>query len=278
MERHLVRIVADGWYESEWPSLADARFLGTQPVDEHWEARARNNPHLEIVGEVGAAEAVDLIVRADASRMIGWAIRVRFVPNVRGLLMTQREERLMPPDIEEGVVIDADGDVHAYRHEAAAEPALLTNRLIRAVGLGNVSEQSKELLTNTVVLTTLLGPGWNRPLVRPRRKQTDTHIYALWANRYVWALDQTGARRSPNTHIAEVDTAAGHYRTTKQVENMVRRARELGLLSTPGAGRVGGNLTPKGLGLLADLHVEPGSDHLVVTGTYDPPEKRRAQI
>jgi hypothetical protein len=264
--RYAVRKLPDeGAFGPEFWPAEERALVGLSEVQlDDWETRAGRLPHLEVEGEPGEVTAIDVIVRAN-EHLEGWAIRVRLLPADNGLRITHREERVLPPDVEEGVVITGPGenDLAPYRRVVSPEPMLLSSSSIQQVGLGNVSEHVKSLLTHAVIREQILGRGWPRPVVRPGRRQKDDHTYALWANRYVWALAQPGAARSPNTFIAAADSASGIPRGAKQVENRIRRSRDLGFLTRGERGRAGGELTQRSIDLLAELGVQPGSDHPV---------------
>jgi hypothetical protein len=262
--RYAVRKLPDGgWFGDEYWPVEDRAFVGLTEVEfDTWETRAGAMPHLEVIGEPGDVTAIDVIVRSSA-RLEGWALRVRLVPTERGLRIVQREERERPPDVEEGVTLDTEGGVHPYERVTSREPMLLSGDAIRKVGLGGVSEQVKSLLTNAVIKERVLGPRWRRPVVRPGRRQREDHHYAMWANRYVWALAQPDVGRSPNSFIAAADSALGAERTPKYVGNRVAHCRNYGFLSRSTKGRAGGELTNRSIELLAELGIEPGADHLV---------------
>ena len=131
------------------------------------------------------------------------AARSRFEPTDAESEMTQLEQRRLPT---------ADG-----------EHRPLSSRLLRSIGFGAVAEEAKSLLTDPVILENFLGDGWRRPSVRPGRKQREPHHYALWANRYVWALKQDPRR--PIQYIVEADGAAGEDRSEKEVRGQVSRTR-----------------------------------------------------
>jgi hypothetical protein len=261
-------VESGSWGNEMWPH-DDPDYVGCRAVDfDSWEARAGRRPHLEIEGEPGEVSALDLIGRIDG-KLPGWALRLRLVPDVDGLRISHREERERPRDIEEGIVVNDDGSTTPYARFASPRPVLISSKQLANLGFGSVDEHVKALLTNTVIRERILGPDWNRPRLRPHRKQQDEHTYALWANRYVWALEQDGGRRSPNSYIAKADTGRGVYRTTKQVEGKVAQAKARGLLTRSKRGIAGGELTDHCRKLLADLDVTPGSDRLVVDGSYN---------
>lgn len=227
-------------------------------VDDGWEGRAQDGPHVELVGEIRNIVAVDLITRS--ATMPGWAVRIRLEPFGGEIEMTQFEQRRLAP--EHGLYVDFSGSEPEVvaRTEDAVDRRPLSSRLLRETGFGLVADEAKTLLTDPVVLD-LCGSRWGRPPIRPGRSQRSPHHYALWANRYVWALAQDPRR--PVAHIVEADGRAGIVRTEREVSGQVSRARPQYLTRSAEQGKAGGELTEESKALLRVLGIEPGSDHVV---------------
>lgn len=223
-------------------------------VDGQWEGRAGNLPHVEIVGELGAAVAVDLIRLSDS--MPGWAVRASFASTGDDLELVALDQRRVPR--RAGVVYDFEiGEVVAEVGDAV-ERRTMSARLLRSLGFGSVLDDAKRLLVDPTV-TRHLGDGWGAAPLRPGGAQRSPHHYALWANRYVWALKADPRR--PNQHIVDADMAAGIFRTIREVTNQTNRCKPRYLTRSHRKGVPGGELTDESIVLLAELGIKPGSDH-----------------
>jgi hypothetical protein len=107
-----------------------------------------------------------------------------------------------------------------------------------------------------------LGDGWGAVMVpRPGRRGRDDLYYAAAALGYVRALE--AGHGQPVRWMVEQSTAEGEHVTADEVRARLRRARERGLLTSAPAGRAGGELTDKAVGLLraAGLLNEGDDDH-----------------
>ena len=234
--------------------------VGVVSADDAWEQRAGTSPHVEFVGEVGAASAADLVMRSAA--LAGWALRLRFEVLDDKLEMTQHEQRRLPASPGYLLGADTEGNPHVVAEiEDMTKRRPLSSRLLRQVGFGTVADDAKKLLTDEVVVTRFLGPSWQTQQIRPGGVQRSPHHQALWANRYVWALSHDARR--PNQFIVGADGKAGVFRTLDEVKQKVTRLRPTYLTRAPASGLAGGELTDKSVALLGELGVEPGSDYLV---------------
>jgi hypothetical protein len=134
-----------------------------------------------------------------------------------------------------------------HRPTYAPPPPLLclerseSSRLLRAVGFDAVLDEAKALLADEVVLTHWIGTRWRTDQVRPGGVRCPPHHYALWANRYVWALAHDARR--PAQFIVEQDVAAGVFRTVDEVKQKVARLRPNYLTRAERSGLPGGELT-----------------------------------
>ena len=229
-------------------------------ADDAWETRAGKLPHLEVIGEVGAAEAVDLVVLDEHSP--GWARRLRLAPIGGEVEITQEERRRVPPTMTHLIAFSDDGeDPEAVQVADERDPEPLTTRLLRRSGFGHVVHDAKRLITDPVVRERFLGAAWARPSVRAGREQKSPYEHAMWANRYVWALARD--RRRPLPFIVAADRAAGVERTIKEVSGHVSRARPEYLSRSAEPGMAGGELTDTARRLLRELCIEPGSDRVI---------------
>jgi hypothetical protein len=231
------------------------------PVDDDWSSRAGKHPHVEIIGELEAATAVDLV--ALSAKVPGWAVRLRYAM-FDGVLEEAGSEEIRIPAAP-GYVVDFDSGEVVGMVEDCVERRVPTTRRMRQAGFGHGSTDAKQLLTDTVVLK-YLGAGWQPPALRPGGAQRTPHWYALWANRYVWALTQDPRR--PIVAIVEADAKAGHpHLTDQEVAGPVKRCRPRYLTRTTDKGRAGGGLTDVSVRLLAELGIEPGTDTGPISAT-----------
>lgn len=120
---------------------------------------------------------------------------------------------------------------------------------LRRLNLGVLRKQLNIWLRHPFVVGNL-GVGLTVPIRRPGRKGSDPVAYADWAARYVRAvaIDE----RRPARVIVNEAAAKGEHLTLRQVNNAVRRARDLGLLTASPPGKAGGELTATAVELLRD--------------------------
>jgi hypothetical protein len=88
---------------------------------------------------------------------------------------------------------------------------------------------------------------------RPGRRGTPDLAYAVWAQRYVAALEDQSTSRAPVKFLVDQEKAGGRFVTDKQVRAYLNKARARKLLTAAPPGRPGGTLTPKAKKLLAEL-------------------------
>jgi hypothetical protein len=119
---------------------------------------------------------------------------------------------------------------------------------LRKLGFGAVVDMTNAWLGDLYVRERL-GEPWAKPVARPGRRGRDDVEYAVWARRYVQALDE--APRSPIKHL--IDSAPAKALTAGEIRWYVGEARNRGLLTAAPPGRAGGQLTDKASVLLAQL-------------------------
>ena len=138
-------------------------------------------------------------------------------------------------DVANGHARFLDLTVTAARDVGDADP-------LRRLNLGVLRDQLTAWLRHPLFVAHT-GQGVSVTPRRPGRRGSDPLMYALWARRYVRAL-RIDSRR-PARVIVDEAAAAGEHVTLKQVNNAVRRARNLGLLTKGKVGAAGGELTPE---------------------------------
>lgn len=117
----------------------------------------------------------------------------------------------------------------------------LTTRILRGITSGDLERWARrQIVTSTAQAKRAVQPGGDRKH-RDRRGGGDRRLAEI-AARYVELLDQTD---KPNPVLVdEFDLSAN------TVSSYLYRARERGLLTSPGRGRAGGALTPRARALL----------------------------
>jgi hypothetical protein len=128
------------------------------------------------------------------------------------------------------------GQVMVTTSTGAAPGGALTATMLRSVKVGDVVEAANRHLAGND-----LGVLPRLPRGRPRRR-TDLDG-AVWAARYVKRLEE--GSRSPVQDLAD-----RHNLERPQARDLIRKARERGLLTQGVRGTAGGKLTPKALKLL----------------------------
>lgn len=121
---------------------------------------------------------------------------------------------------------------------------------LRRLNLGVLRDQLTAWLLHPLFVAHT-GQGASVTPRRPGRRGSDPLVYALWARRYVRTLEIDSRR--PARVIVDEAAAEGEYVTLKQVNNAVRRARTLGLLTKGKVGAAGGELTAE-----AERHLREG--------------------
>lgn len=230
--------------------------LGTDPVPvgDDWITRVQRVPQLEVVGELGNAAAVDIIVESQTMR--GWGQRLRFEPGDDGLELCDVQISRRPALM--GKRPNPDGTLPTQSSDLV-ERRSLSARLLRELGFDReLIEPAKRLLTDDVIRLSFLGPRWAKPLMRPGGAQRSEQFRALWANRYVWALAQDARR--PIAVIIDADGRHGIVRTAGEVRNQVAATRPQFLTRASAPGKAGGQLTDLAVKLLAEINVRPGDD------------------
>jgi hypothetical protein len=120
-------------------------------------------------------------------------------------------------------------------------------RRIRLAGIRNkVAQRANHPLARMFagVDPSSIEPWLENP--RPGRRGRDDFEYALWASRYVEALDA-----GPRPIMRLLEAHPGH--SAAMLRAILNKARHRGLLTPSEPGRAGGRLTQKGLDLLAQL-------------------------
>ena len=159
-------------------------------------------------------------------------------------------------DLDHGLIggyrftMDADGTVRFL--ELVVRPgtdARSDSDPLRRLNLGLLRDQLNAWLRHPFVVGHL-GRALAVPRRRPGRRGSDPVVFAVWAAKYAQALKVDDRR--PGRVIVEQATAAGEHVTLRQVNNAVRRARDLGMLTHAPVGKAGGELTAVAKGLLHD--------------------------
>jgi hypothetical protein len=122
----------------------------------------------------------------------------------------------------------------------------LSRRTLVKMGLGAVYDALEKVLESPIAQAHL-GDRWTvrRPFPgRPGRPDLD---YALWAKRYVEALEVDSAR--PVKHLI---STSDELVTGDEIRARLQRARKRGLLTAAPKGRPGGELTDKAKALLRE--------------------------
>jgi hypothetical protein len=159
-------------------------------------------------------------------------------------------------DLDHGLIgryrftVDVDGTVRFLKLVVGpAADAPSDSDPLRRLNLGLLREQLNAWLRHPFVVGSL-GRALAVPRRRPGRRASDPVVFAVWAANYVQALKVDDRR--PGRVIVEQAAAVGEHVTFRQVNNAVRRARDLGMLTQAPVGKAGGELTALAKGLLRD--------------------------
>lgn len=117
----------------------------------------------------------------------------------------------------------------------------LTTRILRGITSGDLERWARsQIITSQLTSKSAAAPGGDRKH-RERHGGGDRRLAQI-AARYVELIDQTD---KPNQTLADEFTIS-----KVTVSSYLYRARERGLLTSPGQGRAGGTLTPRARALL----------------------------
>lgn len=136
----------------------------------------------------------------------------------------------------------------AFRPEDDDATPMVGSEIFKRLRLAELQRDIERHMT-TWPFSLFLPPGWDadtrldRP--RPGRAGRRDAFYALWAQRYVDALAETGGRPMPVLTDRFHESAAS-------IRAFLGKARALGLLTEAPAGRAGGELTSKARALLGE--------------------------
>jgi transposase-like protein len=160
------------------------------------------------------------------------------------------EVRIFPNDGLTNPSVDATWSAELLGFDAKGTPlGGLTSRFVKTkINLGAVQALVGQILASRHIpvvreFTDRMVDSEREAIVRKRRGGRPDAFYASIANEYI-QLPNTGSRRPV------ADIAQPHGWKPSQVRDMIRQARERGLLSFFEWGRVGGQLTPLAQALL----------------------------
>ncbi|MBT3224233.1 MAG: hypothetical protein HN348_34630 [Proteobacteria bacterium] len=125
----------------------------------------------------------------------------------------------------------------------------LSPETLRRVRLAGLRSQTAKKSTHPLVKwMAAIDPNAEEPWLadpRPGRRGREDHDYAIWANRYVDALETTS---HPIKKLREE-----HHLSESAIRAILNRARDRRLLTKSPQGRAGGVLTKKAMNLLNEL-------------------------
>lgn len=202
--------------------------ISTKPLTHQWGRSADGRFRLRL--DFPASEGGPAIVRvtAEDERLPGWTIEMRLAPT---------DDGFEPVEIRHF----ANGENHER----------MGSRLARRFGLGQVEEEISLWLQDRELNPYLAEP-WRRKPKRPGRAGRDDLDYAMWARKYVAAVEREPRRALQSLIDAEnAELPAHEHLTDSQVRAFLNRARNRGLLTEAPAGRSGGELTNKAKKMLA---------------------------
>ncbi len=126
------------------------------------------------------------------------------------------------------------------------DDATLSPEALRRVRLAGLRSQTAKKSTHPLVKwMAAIDPNATEPWLadpRPGRRGREDHDYAIWARRYVDALEET-------PHVIK-KLRNEHHLSESAIRAILNRARDRGLLTKSPQGRAGGILTKKATNIL----------------------------
>lgn len=133
---------------------------------------------------------------------------------------------------------------HVVALEVSAAPgSQIGARFLRKLGVGHPLDAFDWALYDPEI-RVLAGGRWCQRIYRPGRAGRPDIDYAMWAERYVAAIEADPV--TPIKHLVAAEKAAGRHTSESAVKAIINKARRArGLLTEAEPGKPGGELTPK---------------------------------